>query len=78
MGYFNVPNPLTQKILGAIILGPLIGIATSYVVASYVEALTGDLLKEQYFYIEDFRGIEFSVSVFAVVTFLIELFIFSN
>ncbi len=76
LGYFNAPNTLTQKIIGLIVLGPLIGIVTSYVVASHVEELTGDLLKEEYFYIRDIDGYEFSISVFALVTLILEILIF--
>lgn len=78
MGYFNVPEVLTQKILGVIILGPLIGIITSYVVALYVEALTGNLLKEEYLCIKDFFGYDFSITVFTIVTAILEIVIFST
>ncbi|MBI1936453.1 hypothetical protein HYS31_08555 [Candidatus Woesearchaeota archaeon] len=77
LGYFKVPNTITQKIIGFIVLGPLIGIITSYIVALYVGKLTGNSLKKGYFYIENFFGYDFSISVFAVVTFILEILIFS-
>ena len=76
-GWLGLPQKVQDSIIAMIALGPLLGIITGAMAGMYAEALdklTGGLLKEEYTL--EILGIDISIPVLIIVTFLIELFLF--
>lgn len=71
---FNVPSALTNMAIQYLI-GAFVGSVFSLVAGTIVEALTGDLLKKITLTIEigDFH---FSITVFAIATFVVKVWLF--
>ena len=70
----NIPSALTNSII-QLLVGVFIGSFCSLVAGSLVEAFSGDLLKQIALNIELF-GFKFSITAFAIVTFIVELWLF--
>jgi hypothetical protein len=70
----NVPPELTNSIIEWLV-GMFVGSLFSFVAGALVEAFSGDLLKKIALNIEIF-GFEFSITAFAVVTFIVKIWLF--
>lgn len=71
----GLSDKIIQKII-QIFFSLILGIITSAVTAMYVEGLKGGILKE-YLCIINIGDYKFSISAFVLVTFIVELLIFS-
>lgn len=71
---FNIPSPLTNFVVQWLI-GAFVGSVFSFVAGAIVEGFTGDWMKTitLTFSIGDF---EFSITVFAIVTFIVKVKLF--
>jgi hypothetical protein len=72
--FLNIPSWLTNGVIQWLI-GAFTGLVFSIVAGSLVEAFTGDLLKKIALNIE-FRGIGFSITIFAIATFVVKIWLF--
>lgn len=72
--FLNLPIWFTN---GAIqwLVGAFAGLVCSIVAGSLIEAFTGDLLKKIAVNIE-IHGFEFSITVFAIATFIVKIWLF--
>lgn len=71
---FNIPLALTNTIIQWLV-GAFIGSVLSLVSGSLIEAFTGDLLKKIALNITIY-GFEFSITVFAIATFIVKVWLF--
>jgi len=70
----NVPAELTNSIIEWLV-GVFVGSLFSFVAGALVEAFSGDLLKKIALNIE-ILGFEFSITAFAIVTFIVKIWLF--
>ena len=70
----NIPSALTNTIIQWLI-GAFVGAVCSIVAGYLVEGFSGDLLKKIALNISIF-GFEFSITAFAVVTFIVKVWLF--
>jgi len=70
----NIPSALTNAIIQWLI-GAFVGSLFSFVAGALVEAVSGDLLKTIALNIEIF-GFEFSITAFAITTFIVKVWLF--
>ena len=77
-GWLNLPKWLIDNIIAKIVLGPIVGIYTGAIAGMYAKSLdklTGGLLQEEWTF--ERLGIEISVPILLIVTFIIEWALFS-
>lgn len=72
---FGIPQDWTNAVIQWLISAFISGVF-SVVAASLVEAFTGDLLKTILITINITRGVEFSISLFAIATIAVKLLLF--
>lgn len=72
--FLNVPSWLTNSVIQWLV-GAFVGLIFSIVAGSLVEAFTGDLLKKIALNIE-LHGLEFSITAFAIATFIVKIWLF--
>lgn len=72
--FLGIPTYITNIIIEWLI-GAFIGTLFSIVAGAIVEAFTGDILKTLTLTIE-IKGIEFSITVFAIATFIVKVWLF--
>ena len=70
----NIPSALTNSII-QLLVGVFIGSFCSFVAGSLVEAFSGDLFKQFAWNIELF-GFKFSITAFAIATFIVNVWLF--
>jgi len=71
---FNIPAALTNWVIQWLV-GVFVGSVFSLVAGALVEAFTGDLLKTITLTIE-IRDFHISITVFAIVTFIVKIWLF--
>jgi hypothetical protein len=71
---FNIPFALTNWVIQYLI-GAFVGSVCSLVAGSLVEAFTGDLLKKITLTFE-ILGLNFSITIFAIATFIVKVWLF--
>ena len=74
----GIPSSFTNLVinwLASLLVGSIAGAVTSLPAILLVEAFTGDRLKSILLLVE-IRGFRFSISAFAIATFLVRYFIF--
>lgn len=70
----GIPTLITNVVIEWLI-GAFVGTLFSMVAGAIVEAFTGDLLKTITLTIE-IKGFQFSITVFAIVTFIVKVWLF--
>lgn len=70
----HIPNAVTNTIIQWLV-GLFVGSVCSLVAGSLVEAVSGDLLKQIALNIK-IMGFEVSITVFAIVTFIVKIWLF--
>jgi ABC-type polysaccharide/polyol phosphate export permease len=71
---FNIPSALTNMVI-QLLIGMFVGSFFSLVAGEIVEAFTGDLLKAITLTIE-IGDIHFSITAFAIATFIVKVWLF--
>lgn len=71
---FNIPSALTNMIIQWLV-GAFVGSVFSLVAGAIVEAFTGNILREITLTI-DIGDFHFSITVFAIVTFIVKVWLF--
>lgn len=72
---YNIPANLTTQIIQWLI-SIFIGAVFSIIAGSFVEAFTGDLLKNLFLNIPITENINFPISLFAIATFIVKSWLF--
>jgi hypothetical protein len=72
---FGLSQNLTNWIIG-LLVSILIGVVLSAVAGSIVEAFTGDFLKKIFLNVNIYGDFSISISVFAIVTFIVKISLF--
>ena len=73
-GYLSIPPGVIDSI-NKLIIGLFVGAVTSFLAGTIVEGFTGNFLKPFALNIE-ILGISFSITAFAIATFLVETWLF--